>query len=141
MKLLFSASIPVSYHATKKNSRPIMWNKKTNRPFVGKNKRLVSAERELLSAFSELKRDLKIETITYPVSVKMIFEFENYYTAKGIMNKKLPDMSNLYQLVEDCLQKSGIIFDDYLIENHDGSCRRHGAENCIIIELSSVDNI
>ena len=41
----------------------------------------------------------------------------------------MPDLSNLYQLPEDCLQQAGIIENDNLIESHDLSRRLHGPQN------------
>jgi len=43
--------------------------------------------------------------------------------------KRLPDLSNLYQLGEDALEKSGILENDRLISGHDGSRRFHDKEN------------
>ena len=38
-------------------------------------------------------------------------------------NEKLPDQSNLYQAPEDALEKAGVIWNDRLVQNHDGSAR------------------
>lgn len=127
MTTLFYMRIPVEYHSVKKNNRQIMRNRRTGKMFLGKSGRLVSAEQELLTAMLSAKEynvlEKKKYPITTPVQVTMKFYFSKYFTKKGLVNKKLPDLSNLYQLPEDCLQKAGIIFDDYLIFSHDGSRR------------------
>ena len=59
------------------------------------------------------------EPIAEPVQVTFIF----YIRKKGKY-----DLSNLYQGIEDALEKSQILEDDSLIESHDGSRKHIGDE-------------
>jgi len=138
MKQLFRALIPVDNHVVKKNNRPI-W-----RGRLGKSAKLRDAELYLTRALvQEIKMSPNVYPIATYVQAKMTFMFpkEKFYTKKGSRNKKLPDLSNLYQLVEDCMQKAGVIFDDHLIDNHDGSRRIPSTcgQYFLKIELFSVD--
>lgn len=144
MKTLFYLRIPVEHHAVKKNNRQIHFNKRTGRRFIGKSERLGCAEKELTDAFLRAKEYNVISTypITFPVQVTMRFFFakEKFFTKAGTINKKLPDLSNLYQLPEDCLQKAGIIYDDHLICSHDGSRRLpHPSRNYLEIEVFTYE--
>lgn len=136
MKSLFYIRIPVESHVVKKNNRPI-W-----RGRLGKSAVLRSAEEYLIQVLRRETLKLPSLPITQDVSAKMTFFFheKKFFTKKGARNKKLPDISNLYQLVEDCLQKAGVLFDDNLIDNHDGSRRLpHPDRNYLEIELFAID--
>jgi Holliday junction resolvase RusA-like endonuclease len=136
MKVLFSCLIPVASHVVKKNNRPI-W-----RGRLGKSDVLRSAESYLIQALTREMKLAKIKPITEYVSVKFTFYFptSKYLTKKGMRNKKVPDMSNLYQLPEDCMQKAGVLFDDNLIENHDGSKRLpHDQGHFLEIQITSLE--
>lgn len=146
MKTLFYARIPLEYHAVKKNNRQIMRNRKTGKMFIGKSERLGAAERDIVDFLHTAKQynciDEKKYPITIPVQVTLKFYFHknSFFTKKGTINKKLPDLSNLYQLPEDCLQKAGIIFDDHLICSHDGSRRLpHPNRTYLEIEVFSYE--
>jgi Holliday junction resolvase RusA-like endonuclease len=124
--ILFSALIPVEKHAVKKNGRNIYRNRKTNRVFLGKSEKLKSAENYLINHFYNLKFKQRLETIDCGINAQFVFYFpeSEYFTKKGARNQKLPDISNLYQIVEDCLESSKIISNDTNIDSHDGSQRR-----------------
>lgn len=127
--IIFHCKINVENHVVKKNNRPIYKNKATGKVFLGKSTRLVSAENNLIM---ELRRawfnspDFPKTPIEYPINVKMIFWFNDkeFFTKKGKISKHIPDLSNLYQLVEDCMQKASIIENDHWISGHDGSRRK-----------------
>lgn len=124
MKKLFHAVIPVDRHIVKKNSRPI-W-----RGRLGKSMALRNAENTLTLAIIQEMKSIDNNQMNYPittdVSAKITFYFptKRFFTKEGKRNKKLPDISNLYELVQDCLQKAGVLFDDNQIDNHDGSRRK-----------------
>lgn len=126
--LIFKCKVYVKHHTVKKNNRPIFRNKATNKVFLGKSTKLKEAENNLIA---ELRRawfnspDLPKTPIAYPVNVKMIFFFneQEFFTKKGKVSKHIPDLSNLYQLVEDCLEKASILENDFYISGHDGSRR------------------
>lgn len=128
------------YHGIKKNRREIFFNRKTRRPFIGKSAKLADYEKILNHHFSAVYKNVFNGSmpLDMPLSVKMIFYFNNYYTAKKVVSKKLPDLSNLYQCVEDCLQSSGVILNDSLIESHDGSRRKPSpdGQNYLYVEVS-----
>lgn len=71
---------------------------------------------------------------------KFYFPASVYFNKKGARSKTLPDLSNLYQLPEDVLQKVGIILNDTQVESHDGSRRLpiEGSEYWLEIELFSL---
>lgn len=130
--MIFRCIIQVEDHVVKKNGRNIFVNKRTGQLFPGKSSRLVKAENNLVKEFRDqwwqwknTDPDRVATPINYPINVMMLFYFNkaHYYTKKGNINKKLPDLSNLYQLPEDCLQKAGVIENDHYICGHDGSRR------------------
>lgn len=136
-KILFRALIPVEKHAVKKNGRNIYRNRKTNRVFLGKSEKLVSAENYLINHFFNLKFKQRLETIDCAINAQFIFYFPEsvYFTKKGLRNQKLPDISNLYQIVEDCLETAKIISNDTNIDSHNGSQRRPIANENHYLEI------
>lgn len=90
--------------------------------------------------FFERSRSFKHPSIEFYINAKLGFHFakSHFWTKKGKINLKLPDLSNLYQLVEDCLQSSGIIRNDHFIASHDGSYRAPSEDetNYVLITLS-----
>jgi Holliday junction resolvase RusA-like endonuclease len=113
--ILFKAMIQMtdSGHIVKKNNRPIYGK------MIGKSKRLINAERYLVFQLLGLRK----EPITSYLLAKFTFYFpiNKIYTKQGTVSKHLADISNLYELPQDCLTKAGIIEDDRLIKGHDGS--------------------
>lgn len=134
-KLLAHFDIEIEKHVVKKNNRPI-W-----RGRIGKSKELIFAEDFLRRAFRTQANHQEItEPLTGPIWVIMHFYFttDRYYIKQSkrkedangkIRSRKLPDLSNLYELPQDCLQAAGIILDDNLIESHDLSRRLVGENN------------
>jgi len=61
--------------------------------------------------------ELPSSPIDEPVSLRMVFY--GPWAADNV----LPDLSNLYQALEDVMQRVGIIRDDTLVDNHDESRR------------------
>lgn len=55
--------------------------------------------------------------IDYPVTLRLIF----YGPWKK--DDRMPDISNLYQTIEDLLEDAGILENDMFVVNHDGSRR------------------
>ncbi len=68
--------------------------------------------------------------ITVPVNMRAIFYFENHAHE--------PDLSNLYQGIEDVLEKCGVILNDKLIYGHDGSRKMFGEESRVEIKLQEM---
>lgn len=118
--LLVMFSIDVESHVVKKNNRPIF------RGRIGKSEKLRSAERHLtISLRSQGNKQGLYNPINEPIWAVFMFHFprEVYMTKKGVISEKLPDLSNLIQLPEDCLQDAGIIKNDTLIHSLDLSRR------------------
>ncbi len=129
-EILFYANLDVESHVVKKNNRPFFKVKGTTKNFLGKSPKLRSAEASLkLKLRSEANKQSLFLPIDEPIWVIMHFYFDNFYNKDGSMNKKLPDLSNLYQLPEDVLQEAGIILDDNLIHSHDLSRKLPGMHN------------
>ncbi len=117
-QVLFRAQIPVPYHAIKKNSRPIFKTRGTNRPFIGKSQRLKLAENLLVSELRSRARD---HGLNKPIATRLraVFSFGFppylFYTKKLVESKRLGDCTNLAEIVQDSLQKAGIIENDSLL--------------------------
>lgn len=131
-QLIFHCKIPLQHHVAKKNNRPIFKVRATGRSFLGKSPELQKYE---LLLVAEFQRQARLQNIVKPhdgpIWAMFHFYFPNFFTKKGQMNMKLGDLSNLYQLPEDCLQKAGIIENDSLIMSHDLSRKLPGQE-CLL---------
>lgn len=121
--ILFYAHIEVERHFTKKNSRPIF--KRGGKPFIGKNPTYAKAEDAMvLKLRSQGNQQRIFEPIECDLWAMFIFHFDNYYLQdRSRRSQKLGDLSNLYQMPEDCLQRAGIIKNDGQICSHDLSRR------------------
>lgn len=73
--------------------------------------------------------------ITAPISTEMqmtaIFHFKN--------RQAEPDLSNLYEGIQDLLKEMGVIKDDRLIQSHDGSRKVFGEKEGISCEIKALD--
>lgn len=139
MEILFYGKIPIFEHIVKKNNRPIYINSRTGKSFIGKGARLNKAEDHMLLQLLSLKNNKKIyEPIRHDLRAMFIFGFKDFYTKKGIRRQTIPDLSNLYELPQDILQKALIIEDDNIICNHDGSDRIPADENFLEITLFKI---
>lgn len=127
-------SIEVESHVVKKNNRPI--HGRGQKKWIGKSNRLRTMEDFLKLQFRSRANALGIRR---PLSgdIHAIFRFyiTNYYTAKKERSRSIPDLSNLIQLPEDCLQAAGVIENDSDIVCLDGSGRFPGDKNILEIEL------
>lgn len=127
----FKASFPMPSHFVKKNGRgkTIRKNWKTKKNFIGKSDEAVWAENVLIDRLILAKRQTsQTEIITGDLWLIAIFEFkkEDFFAQTGIRKKTSPNVSNLVQIVEDCLQVpkknsrgSSIIVDDDQIRSLD----------------------
>ena len=134
--LIFAAQIQVNSHVVKKNSRPILHNRRTRKPFIGKSSILSASEAVLTAELRSIANKLKLYSpFTGDVHAMFIFQFNDYYTKDGVRRRNLPDLSNLIELPQDCLQRAGIIDNDTQIVSLDGSRRVPGVTNQLIIVL------
>lgn len=125
---LWKIRVQVEKHAIKKNSRNIRLTR-SGRMFPGKSEALVNAEYRLKTTFAH-DPSRPVTPFNFPLHVQFTFIFPtkvffcNTGKRRGEISGRIPDLSNLYQLPEDCLQAAGIIEDDQLIYSHDGSRRQ-----------------
>lgn len=131
MTPLFKINLEVNKNWSQKNNNRIRFTGK--RFFLGKQEALIRDRDYLVLALKNAWKNKP--TINGPIHAKFTFGFANYYTAKGKMNLKLGDLSNLVQLPEDCLQKAGIIADDALIMSLDGTRKTPSVKNELTIEI------
>lgn len=141
--ILFKSLFKTNRHGILKNSKQIFLNKKTGMRFISSSQNSKTSEQWLLAKLQLEKLKNKIdEPIDCDINAKFIFYFPEsiYYTKKGNRSLKLPDLDNLFGLVNDCLQKSKIITNDTLICSFDGSRRMpiKGAEYFLDIQLSKI---
>lgn len=121
---------PVEKHVIKKNGRSVFRNKRTGQLFPGKSKELILAEKHLISQMKP-----KAFPIDIPMHVMMHFHFAKGILIRkdGLPSLKAPDLSNLYELPQDCLQSAGVILNDCLIFSHDGSRKIESDSNWLEI--------
>jgi hypothetical protein len=107
MLFYFKMEMGDTPHGIKKNGRQIAFNSKLNRPILGKSGDLVRAEKSLIAA---LRLQAQQQRVTKPFEGRLhliaLFYFprSKYYTAAGEISETLPDMSNLLELPQDCMQ-------------------------------------
>ena len=137
MSILFSCKIEVPYHGIKKNSKQIAFNRATGNRFIRSNDRAKFAEDWIIQKLRAERLKKRLETITTDINATFIFYFPStvYYTKKNQKSKKIADLSNLYETVQDALQKANIIENDCQIESHDGSRRKPIDENKYYLEI------
>jgi Holliday junction resolvase RusA-like endonuclease len=129
MEILFQAYFKVMRHAASKNEKTIRKNFKTGNRFIGKKDNAISSEEWIKRYLIREKIMQRIDTITCDLNLEVHFFFPQtvYFTKKGHRNQKITDLSNAYEIIQDCLQKTKVIKDDTQICSHDGS-RRHPIE-------------
>lgn len=134
--IIFNASLKVHRHYVLKNNKQIVFNRKTRRSFIKSSDEVLEAKDYLVNVFRSI-HDGKPPISQY-VSLKCLFYFpkEVFFNKKGERSKRVPDTSNLYQIVEDALEEAGVIENDRLIEDHNGSRRLVGDEFRLEVELS-----
>lgn len=96
--------IPIS----KKNHQQILKNKKTGKHFVAPSKQYRDYERDAMWFIP------KGTQIDYPVNVKCLFYMPT---------KRLCDLTNMLESVDDVMVKAGLLKDDNykIVVSHDGS--------------------
>lgn len=99
---------------SKKNNRPIFFNKKTRRPFLGKSKPLRDFEKEATKLWKQQISDLGLAK---PLKGKLAARYVFYY--RGAQRA---DLCNLIVTINDLAQDAGVIENDLdikLIERAD----------------------
>lgn len=123
--VIFKIEVEVERHFVLKNSKNIRLNRRTGQRFIASNDDVVEGKKYLERIFRE---NFSGEPIKSYVNMKceFIFPHSYFYTKKNERSRRVADISNLYQLVEDALESSGVLESDNLIESHDGSRRSPG---------------
>ena len=95
---------------TKKNSQQILTNPKTGRPFIMPSKKFKEYERDAVWFL----KPMPPRPIECRVNIKCLFY---------LPTRRLTDLTNLLESVDDLLVHAGIIADDHygIVEAHDGS--------------------
>lgn len=142
MSEIFRCLVEVPKHGIKKNSKEIRMNFRTKKRFIGSNSKAQYLENFLASVLLRQRLLKRVDTIDFDVNAKIVFFFPEsvYFTKAGKRSNKVGDLSNLYQNVEDCLQKAQILQNDSLIASHDGSARKpiEGSKYMLEIVLTKV---
>jgi Holliday junction resolvase RusA-like endonuclease len=122
---LFKIEVEVERHFILKNSKNIRVNRRTGNRFIASNNDVVEGKNYLERVFRENFHGQKIESY---INAKMTFIFPHslFYTKKNERSRRIADLSNLYQAVEDALESSEVLLSDNLIECHEGSRRLPG---------------
>lgn len=123
--VLFKIEVEVERHFVLKNSKNIRLNRRTGQRFIASNDDVVEGKKYLERIFRE---NFSGEPIKSYVNMKCEFVFPHsyFFTKKKERSRRVADLSNLYQVVEDALEASGVLLNDNLIEAHDGSRRVSG---------------
>jgi Holliday junction resolvase RusA-like endonuclease len=130
---IFWITLDVEDHVVKKNNRPI--HGRGQKKWIGKSNRLKQAENYLTLAFKSRMNKLGLQTITGDIHAEFQFYFRDFFTKEGKRSRRLPDLSNLIQLPEDCLQSAGVIENDTDIVCLDGSGRFPYVKNALMVKL------
>jgi Holliday junction resolvase RusA-like endonuclease len=122
---VFKAIIELPRFPIKKNSKAIFRNRATGRPFIASNSKAQNLMNILNAELLKAKMMNKCGLIDYDVNVQMVFAFPSrvFFNKAGKRSKKIADIGNLYQAVEDGLQRVGIISNDNIICSHNFSER------------------
>jgi len=126
--LIFHASFEVSSHTALKSEKTI--RQKGSCRYIGSSSKVIGLKHQITAFLMQAARraiyggDLPYMTaISFPIraQIKLIFPKSRLITKKDTLNQKCGDLSNMYQMTEDCLVKAGILTDDCWIKDHSGS--------------------
>ena len=104
---------------SKKNTHRSMYSSYKKRFIIAPSKACLEWENLAILQLMHQMNYQGLETITKPVHCKILV-----YRATKIKADRL----NLYQSVEDALERAGVIENDFLIESHDGSRVYYGVK-------------
>lgn len=135
--ILFKAYLQISRFGILKNSKQILLNKRTGRPFVAKSDDAMKLEQELIRKLHIERLKQKIDLITCEVNAKFVFHYPAsvFFTKKGEMSMKISDLDNLMGMPLDCLQKANILQNDIQVCGFDGTRRKPIDSNMYYLEI------
>jgi Holliday junction resolvase RusA-like endonuclease len=110
-EILFECIIP-GRPGIKKNSKQILFNKRTGRRFIKSSDRYEAWELEIAPIISRAKKDI---LINFPINLSVKVYLKNHQW-EG-------DLSNYLEGIQDLMQKCEIYVDDKLIHGLD-DCRK-----------------
>jgi Holliday junction resolvase RusA-like endonuclease len=115
MSDIISFTVPLP-PITKKNHQRILYNRSTGKPFVAPSAEYKAYEAQALWFIP------KTMCIDYPVNVKCLFYMPT---------RRLCDLTNLEESIDDIMVKAGLLKDDNynIIASHDGSRVLHDKQN------------
>lgn len=123
----FEAFFELSRHSLKKNQKSIGYRRTSKgiKPFIRDAKNGLLSNELSVNLKAALRKYGNFKPIDEPIIAEFTFYFPNhkFFTKKKTQSLTIGDLSNLYQGVEDCLQKCDVIKNDALICGHDGSRR------------------
>ena len=93
---------------SKKNNRPIFFNKKIKRPFIGKSKELRQFEKDATKLWKEQLKEIGLNS---PLTTKLKTRYMFYY--RGAQRA---DLCNLIVTLNDLAQDAGVIENDKQIK-------------------------
>ena len=99
---------------TKKSTHKSKWSRKHKRFIIASSQEYLQWEEAAVLQLLNQKNQMGLDTITEPVWC--VFKIYRYGNAQV-------DLSNLYQSLEDALEKATVLKKDFLISSHDGSRR------------------
>jgi len=120
-----------------------MISRRTGKRFIGKSDELIATEAYYISQMKIQSRCAMMPMpLTGPLWIvfHFIFSKEQYLTKLGRMKMTTPDLSNLYELPQDCLESANIITNDGQIWSHDLSRRRMGKETKLMFYIFSFND-
>jgi len=141
--LVFHCAFEVSNHTSLKNPKVI--RQSGSRRYIASSSKVLSLKREVTALIMQAARKSVYGSITpyltninFPVraEIKLIFPESRLITLKKTLNKKCGDLSNLYQMSEDCLTHAGVLEDDCWIKDHSGSQIMISPDNKYYLDIS-----
>lgn len=134
---LFKCIIELKAFPILKNNKVMYRNRRTGKMFPAKNENCARLMDILTLELIKAKNMAKLDTIDCDVNVsfQFFYPFNLFFNKKNKRSKKVADIGNLYQAIEDCLQKSSVLLNDSLIESHDGSGRFPITEDKHILKI------
>lgn len=136
-RLVFSSTLRVTGFGMLKNRKRIFTNKRTGASFLGTEQKHKNYQNELLAKLIKARpADFVCNSASMlRIQFKFAYPRHKIVTKKNALNRKCGDLSNLYQMPEDCLQRAEIISDDVYIVSHAGSKRVISPDENYYIEI------
>jgi Holliday junction resolvase RusA-like endonuclease len=123
--ILFQVTIPGRPYV-KKNQQKAVGNGRFKKIIY--SPKYVAWEQMAVLTVRQMLQKMPVPGIAFPVNLKVVFYFKD--------RQAEPDLSALYEGIQDVLQKEGVIANDKLIVGHDGSTKLFGHEPRTEVEIT-----